>query len=171
MSDQIQHIINHALPIIGILFLLVFCSILLIRIVLRIWLYFAIKNYKAIKEKVSKRKLHKKKDHYAKEDEELLREKEEFSAKKRRSSVAAANAKNYQVIKSKQQEPEFERPQIVDVVKPVGKWTAMVLGQKLTYLVSSAKLMNENDSKKGFWTSMVEAQARAAGRERGKGRY
>lgn len=55
-------------------------------------------------------------------------------------------------------------------MKPVGFWTSMILGQKLTYLVSSAKLMNKN-RKKGFWSSMVEAQERAAGREKGRGRW
>lgn len=66
-------------------------------------------------------------------------------------------------------ENSIDEVEIVDIVKPVGFWTSVVLGQKLTYLVSSAKLMNQN-RKKGFWTSMVEAQGRAAGRERGKGR-
>ena len=74
---------------------------------------------------------------------------------------------------SKQQEQEgkeLKEVTIVDIVKPVGFWTSMILGKKLTYLVSSAKLMNENRSK-GFWVSMVEAQERAQGRERGKSRY
>ncbi len=165
MSGYIDNIIHHALPIIGILFILVFSCILLIRLIVMIWLYFAIKHYKKIKAKVSQKKLHKKKNNYIKEDDERFRQKEGLSPDKSKS-----NADTYQIIKSKQKEPEFERPQIVDIVRPVGFWTSMVLGQKLTYLVSSAKLMNQSDEKKGFWTSMVEAQARAAGRERGKGR-
>ena len=164
MREYINNFIHDGLPIIGILFLIVFASILLIRLIVAIWLYFAIKNYQAIKQKVNKNKtkLPPKKPHYNKADEELFRQKEELSPSK---------ANSYEIIPSQQQEPEFERPQIVDIVKPVGFWTSMVLGQKLTYLVSSAKLMNENNKDKGFWTSMVEAQARAAGRERGKGRY
>jgi hypothetical protein len=69
----------------------------------------------------------------------------------------------------KESENEMGEVKIVDIVKPVGFFTSMILGQKLTYLVSSAKLMNKN-RKKGFWTSMVEAQERAQGRQRGRGR-
>ena len=110
--------------------------------------------------KKKKKKLPKLKKNYIKEEDEKFREKKEFT-----------KPKNYQIIPTKQQRPEIERPEIVDIVKPVGFWTSMVLGQKLTYLVSSAKLMNQSDATKGFWTSMVEAQARAQGRERGRGRF
>ena len=73
------------------------------------------------------------------------------------------------MTKSSEIENDVDEVKIVDVVKPVGFWTSVILGQKLTYLVSSAKIMNKN-RKKGFWVSMVEAQGMAAGRERGKGR-
>lgn len=164
MSQIINNLIHHALPIIGILFAVTFCLILLARLIIGIWLYFAVKNYQAIKRRINKNKakFEPVKKTFAKVDEEKFRKKPGMSP----------NQDSYQIIPSqeKEQEPEFERPQIVDLVKPVGFWTSMVLGNKLTYLVSSAKLMNNADNKKGFWTSMVEAQARAAGRERGKGR-
>ncbi|MFT4718212.1 MAG: hypothetical protein ACI9IL_000543 [Rickettsiales bacterium] len=73
------------------------------------------------------------------------------------------------MTKSGELENDVDEVEIVDIVKPVGFWTSVILGQKLTYLVSSAKIMNKN-RKKGFWVSMVEAQGMAAGRERGKGR-
>jgi|TARA_Y100000389_G_C17469268_1_gene528737 hypothetical protein len=88
-------------------------------------------------------------------DEDLYRDKE-----KERSS---------KISKSDEIENKIDEVEIVDIVKPVGFWTSMILGQKLTYLVSSAKLMNQN-RKKGFWASMVEAQGRAQGREKGRGR-
>ena len=84
-------------------------------------------------------------------DEDLYRDKE-----KERSS---------KISKSDEIENKIDEVEIVDIVKPVGFWTSMILGQKLTYLVSSAKLMNQN-RKKGFWASMVEAQGRAQGQHR-----
>lgn len=167
MSEQISDFIHNALPIIGILFVGVFALILLTRLIVSIWLYFAVKNYKALRAKMRRNKAVKVtpvKKHFNKIDEARSRKKE--------GMAPPSPADSYQIIPSQQQEqePEFERPQIVDIVQPVGFWTSMVLGNKLTYLVSSAKLMNQADNKKGFWTSMVEAQARAAGRERGKGR-
>lgn len=103
---------------------------------------------------------------------------DDFS-KKTEAKKLKKTEENLYRSKKKEQEQSYSKIQdlentideveIVDIVKPVGFWTSVVLGQKLTYLVSSAKLMNQN-RKKGFWTSMVEAQGRAAGRERGKGR-
>jgi len=156
----VSNFIHNALPVIVILTVFIFFLILLIRLIIRILLYFAVKNYRAIMGKKKKKKLPKLKKNYIKEEDEKFREKKEFT-----------KPKNYQIIPTKQQRPEIERPEIVDIVKPVGFWTSMVLGQKLTYLVSSAKLMNQSDATKGFWTSMVEAQARAQGRERGRGRF
>jgi hypothetical protein len=58
--------------------------------------------------------------------------------------------------------------EIVDFVKPVGFWTSMILGQKLTYLIQSANVLNKRGNK-GFWVSMIEAKDRAAGRQHGRG--
>lgn len=160
MPEQISNFIQNALPIIGILSVIIFAIILLSRVIVKILLYFAVKNYKAIRNAARRRKKPKAKKILPKEDDERFVQKDEFAPTKQDS---------YEIIPSNQEEVAFEKPEIVDIVKPVGFWTSMVLGQKLTYLVSSAKLMNDN-SKKGFWTSMVEAEARAAGRQRGKGR-
>ena len=163
MPEPLNHVISNALPIIATLSFIVFALILLLRLILSIWLYFAVKNYKALKQARQNKKTNKLKKSLPKNDEELFRKKE--------AELSIGKADSYQIIsREEEKEVEFERPQIVDIVKPIGFWTSMVLGQKLTYLISSAKIMNNNDQKKGFWTSMVEAQARAAGRERGKGR-
>lgn len=159
MPEQITDFIQNALPIIGVLAAGIFCLILLIRLIVRVLLYFAVKNYKAFKKRRKKKnKLPEVPEKYNKEEDERFIKKEE-----------PGKDVSYEIIPGKNQQNQMEKPEIVDIVKPVGFWTSMVLGQKLTYLVSSAKLMNEN--KKGFWTSMVEAQARAQGRERGRGRF
>ena len=159
MPEQITNFLYDAMPVIAILSAIIFVLILLVRIIARIMLYFAVKNYKALKELTKKEKKPKKVKKLPKEDDVRFIKKEEPSKGK---------SDSYEIIKKTANNIDVEKPQIVDIVKPVGFWTSMVLGQKLTYLVSSAKLMNDN--KKGFWTSMVEAEARAAGRQRGKGR-
>jgi hypothetical protein len=159
LPEQINNFIHDGLPIIAMLSTVIFTTILVTRLLLRVLLYFAVKNYQVLKKVAKRKKKVIPKDSLPKEDEARFIQKEGMSPPK---------ADSYQIMANKQQDVDFEKPQIVDIVKPVGFWTSMVLGQKLTYLVSSAKLMNDN--KKGFWTSMVEAQARAAGRERGKGR-
>ena len=57
---------------------------------------------------------------------------------------------------------------IVDIVKPIGFWTSLILGEKLTYLIQSAQVLNKRGNK-GFWVSMVEAKDRINNRQRSRG--
>jgi hypothetical protein len=157
MSHQLIIFLKTVFPVLLGIFVAVLISILLIRIVLKILLLFARKKYQNIVQKIQSKRAIKAEKVLPKEDSEKFIKKEEF-----RELV--------EVIKSKEQEAQSEElaeVKIVDLVKPVGFWTSMILGQKLTYLVSSAKLMNDN-SKKGFWVSMVEAQEQAQGRQKGR---
>ena len=139
------------------IFLVVLASILLIRVIARILLHFARKKYQNIIKKLQQNKAIKAEKVIPKIDDELLRTKE--SPQK---IVEKINTENQEEFSQ-----ELDEVKIIDIVKPVGFWTSMILGQKLTYLVSSAKIMNKN-SHKGFWMSMVEAQEKAAGRQRGR---
>lgn len=115
---------------------------------------------------------------FIKEDEELLRKLDEIP--KAHSEVRAsklgksapAQDQSYELIPSEQQQKEkaeLAEVKIVDVVKPIGFWTSMILGQKLTYLIQSAQIINKR-ANRGFWVSMVEAQEQAAGRQHGRTR-
>lgn len=152
-----------------------FALIFLVRVILTFLLDRAYRRYSVLKS-AGKRILSPKK--YIKEDEELLREKfdiprahSEIKAEiKARASVKASA--NYEVIESAEQDFDnhaLNESQIVDIVKPVGFWTSMILGQKLTYLMQSAKMVN-NRGDKGFWVSMIEAKERAAGKQHSRGR-
>ncbi len=157
MSNQLIIFLKTVFPVLLGIFVAVLISIFLIRIIVKILLLFARKKYQNIVEKIRSKRAIKAEKVLPKEDSEKFIKKEET-----RQLV--------EVIKSKEQEVESEElgeVKIVDLVKPVGFWTSVILGQKLTYLVSSAKLMNDN-SKKGFWVSMVEAQERAQGRQKGR---
>ncbi|NSM56378.1 hypothetical protein HET73_01990 [Wolbachia endosymbiont of Atemnus politus] len=59
--------------------------------------------------------------------------------------------------------------EIVDIAKPVGKWTKMVMmGNGL--MQRFAQLVKREGSKKGFWELFVKAQASTQGKHKGKGR-
>jgi hypothetical protein len=156
----IAYILKNILPVLAVIFFSVVIIILVLRIVLAILLHFNHQIYLARKEKQFQ-KFQKREKATKKADEaRFIKKQTELQAKKQ-----------YEKITSQDQERENEElndVKIVDIVKPVGFWTSMILGQKLTYLVSSAKLMNQN-KKDGFWTSMVKANERAAGRQRGRG--
>jgi len=149
-----------ALPILLALFILVLFGIFIIRVVLRIMLHFAQKKYHAFKESWRLKKVAK--NSLPKEDEELMKVKvdEIFNYKSPTQKMPVSQ-------EEENERKELDEVTIVDIVKPVGFWTSMILGQKLTYLVSSAQIMNKNNHK-GFWVSMVEAQEKAQGRQKGR---
>lgn len=171
--EAITLFIKEILPILVGIFLVVFVSILLTRLILLFLIQRAYDRYQIFKKAVKKKINRKSK--IDKEDEELMRAKDEL-LKSHSATKAAAKAKSgenrsYELMSSMSQEEErkeVEEVKIVDLVKPVGFWTSMILGQKLTYLVSAAQIINKR-SKQGFWVSMIEAKERAAGRERGRG--
>ncbi|MDA7705071.1 hypothetical protein N8772_01145 [Rickettsiales bacterium] len=128
---------------------------IIIAILVRVILLFILKLF--AKKHIDSKNLEAiiKQKYQDKKDEDLYRNKQQEQQK-------------YSKIQQESQNQKDE-VEIVDIVKPVGFWTSMILGQKLTYLVSSAKIMNQN-RQKGFWASMVEAQEKAQGRQKGKGR-
>ena len=160
-----QIIINfkNALPVLSIIFIVVILSILAIRIIFIILLNKAKRKYQIIKNKA--KKIIKPKRLTKEEDELLLN-------KQKQENITKSNNQSYQIIESLEQEEQKEQlnnMDIVDIVKPIGFFTSMILGQKLTYLIQSAQIINKR-GKKGFWVSMVEAQEKAAGRQHGRGR-
>lgn len=152
------------------IFLMILGLILLARIVFLFILNQAYTNYRKLKDLATKN--HKNTKKYLKEEEELLRKRE----LPRAHSAVKAERRNqqpqgsYELIPSKEQElnrQEMSQVEIVDFVKPIGFWTSMILGQKLTYLIQSAQVLNKRGNK-GFWVSMIEAKDRAAGRQHGR---
>ncbi len=157
MLHQLAIFLKTVLPLLLGIFVAVLISIFLIRIILRILLIFARKKYRNIVQKIQARKAIKAEKVLPKEDSERFIKKE----------VSQELVEKIVSLEQEEETRELGEVKIVDIVKPVGFWTSVILGQKLTYLVSSAKLMNDN-SNKGFWVSMVEAQERAQGRQKGR---
>lgn len=168
--------IESALPILLIIFVTVFCLIFLIRIIFIILLNKAYKRYLDLKKKGKKLILKSKK--FIKEEDELLRRKIEIprahSAVKAEKMAQKIGQKNgsYELMNNFEEQYETQEKNqnhIVDIVKPIGFWTSMILGQKLTYLIQSAQTLNKRGDK-GFWASMIEAKEREAGRQHARGR-
>ena len=166
---------KHALPILLVIFVAVFLIIIVTRVVLMFLLNQAYQRYLALK-KTSKKLLFPSKKHFDKEDEELSRKKSEIprahSAVKAELQARGKQSGSYEIITSREAEfdkQEMNQINIVDIVKPVGFWTSMILGQKLTYLIQSAQVLNKRGDK-GFWASMIEAKEREAGRQHSRGR-
>jgi hypothetical protein len=79
--------------------------------------------------------------------------------------------KHQEMLRDKQKDIQVykEDPEIVEIAKPVGKWTKMVTlsGGFMQRLV---QLINREGGKKGFWELFVKAQASTQGKHKGKGR-
>lgn len=172
--DNLINTFKEALPILSIIFIVVFIVIILTRIILTLLIHFTIKKYAHLKKKNP----FKKKDpvKYEKEEDEILRQIPKAHSAVRANNIAKArqaqNNGNYELVASNEQKKEQEElneVKIVDMVKPVGFWTSVILGQKLTYLINSAQIINKR-GKQGFWVSMIEAQEQAAGRQHSRGR-
>ncbi|OWZ25597.1 hypothetical protein [Wolbachia endosymbiont of Wuchereria bancrofti] len=62
-----------------------------------------------------------------------------------------------------------EDPKIVEIAKPIGKWTQMVMRDS-GLMQRLAQLMKRESCRKGFWELFIEAQASTHGKHKGKGR-
>ncbi|MGL5029532.1 MAG: hypothetical protein ACRC6C_05595 [Wolbachia pipientis] len=79
--------------------------------------------------------------------------------------------KQQEMLREKQKDVQVykEDPEIVDIAKPVGKWTKMVMmGNGL--MKRFAQLIHSEGGQKGFWKLFVKAQASTQGKHKGKGR-
>ncbi|WP_341817200.1 hypothetical protein [Wolbachia endosymbiont (group A) of Agelastica alni] len=79
--------------------------------------------------------------------------------------------KQQEILREKQKDVQVykEDPEIVDIAKPVGKWTKMVMmGNGL--MQRFAQLIHREGGQKGFWELFVKAQASTQGKHKGKGR-
>lgn len=176
MITEILATLEKAWPVLVVIFVTVFCLILLTRLILTFLLNQALKRYQALK-KLTKKPFAYAKKNYLKEEDELSLKKDEIprahsAVKAEMKEKGGVQSGSYELMVSKEQEQdkqELNQTSIVDVVKPIGFWTSMILGQKLTYLIQSAQTINKRGDK-GFWASMIEAKERQAGRQHARGR-
>lgn len=150
------------------LFACVLFAIIILRIILNFLFDQAYKKYKNLKKILPKSQKN------LKEEEELILYKDKLPKahsqikSEMKNMVNSQELPTYEIIE-RPKEQDLSQVEIVDIVKPIGFWTSMILGQKLTYLIQSAQMLNKKGSK-GFWVSMVEAKDRVAGKQHSRGR-
>ncbi len=79
--------------------------------------------------------------------------------------------KRQEMLRKKQKDIQVynEDSKILDIVKPVGKWTKMVvIGSNL--MQHFALLMHRESRQKGFWELFIKAQVSTSEKHKGKGR-
>ena len=142
-----QYILNNQfLILIASLFSCVLFAILITRVVFNFLLEQASKKYLKFKKILPKT------TKYIKEEEELMRYKDNLpKAHSQLKAQYAQNSKNqklpdYEIIE-REKEQDLAQVEIVDIVKPIGFWTSVILGQKLTYLIQSAQMLNKKGDK------------------------
>ncbi|WP_374698395.1 hypothetical protein [Wolbachia endosymbiont (group B) of Limnophora tigrina] len=79
--------------------------------------------------------------------------------------------KHQEMLHEKQKDIQVykEDPEIVDIAKPLGKWTKMVMMGNVL-MQRFAQLIHREGGQKGFWELFVKAQASTQGKHKGKGR-
>ncbi|MBL6665175.1 MAG: hypothetical protein ISQ34_04955 [Rickettsiales bacterium] len=174
---EFTEFLGTVLPVLLVIFVVVFTLILLLRVILLFLIHQSYKKYLALK-RAGQKIIPSQRKKFEKEEEERLRKKHDIPKAHSqlkaeiRAKMAIQESGSYEIIESQDQKlakEELNESQIVDIVKPIGFWTSMILGQKLTYLVQSAQMLNKRGDK-GFWASMIEAKERAAGRQHGRSR-
>lgn len=131
-------------------------------IVVIVFLFFRRIYKKRIRKIVFPRKVLKEEWEENKKDNELYKEKKQKELIKRQETLRE-NQKSDD-IRVYQEDLE-----IVDIAKPVGKWTQMVmLGGGL--MKRLAQLINSEGGRKGYWELLVKAQGSTQGKYKGRGR-
>lgn len=160
---------KEALLIILGLSVILFIVITIVRIVMAIFFLFMIRKYKYLISLIKPKD--KKEDSYIPSsiDDIMYRDKDIEKKKKQELETQLKNVKRIpKVGDDSGLDYDLDRKEIVGIVKPVGKWTAMILGQKVSYLMQHAEqLKTQNDA--GYWVNMIHAQEIAQGKHRGMG--
>ena len=99
---------------------------------------------------------------YKKEEEELFRNKKS-EEKKLEEELKLEGVQRIGEDFAKQV-AFIDDDKIVGIAKPIGFWTSLILGDQLSQILGRASALNDR-SHKGFWVSMLEAQARGFGRK------
>lgn len=159
---------KEALIFIGILSIVLFFIITAIRIVMTIVLLYLIKKYTMLINLIKQ----KKQDDYipSSRNDILYRDK---NIEQQKEKEAIQQLQNVQRLPKNIDEENFDlesfynKKEIVGIVKPIGYWTSLILGQKVTYLIQHAEtLKSQNDV--GYWVNMLHAKDISKGRSRGR---
>ena len=162
-NDFFDKIFGFLSPVIFVVFITV-VTILCIRFLFYIFLSVMSRFYLINKKKMKRMRMQPKSNltTYKKETEELFREE-----KIERMQNEAFNMVGIDNINRDFEEKisVVDDTRIVGIVKPVGFWTSLILGDGLSKILGKAHALNKR-SGKGFWISMLETRSRSIGQDR-----
>lgn len=126
-------------------------------------------NSRRIKDIEDSSVYRKKKQHPSKKTDFRSRDKKEEKKREDKilSGVELYDPNMQQVSTSRGRE---EGVKIVGLAKPVGFWSKFVMSQKMGYLMARMQFQHQDKSQKGYWESLIKAQAASQSKEQGKGR-
>lgn len=143
---------NEAFFIITILSIIIFIILIIVRTVS----YFVLKNiiagYLNIKKKFINRE-----SQSTNRDDRKERDKEK---EKKLDKVIAMNQEQMVL-------QQFEQTKIVGVVKPIGRWTKLILGQKVGYMMQQANALKEQTGH-SYWQTMINSHDTRRGKGQGR---
>lgn len=138
---------------------IIIAGIFVIRIVFGLIMFYIIKKYNKKQTIKNKRKVKIYKNTTPKTDEELT-----IVHKNNVKKIGIYGQENYN-----EQYNNYllnqQQTKIVGIVKPIGKWTKLILGQRVVGLMQHATLLKQQNSQ-GYWVNMIHSQRRARGKER-----
>ncbi len=170
-SDIVEKIVEAIVPI-SIISIMILTIIIVIRIIFYLVILFFSMIYLKKKKDNRTNKLAPKTNVvvYKKEDEELLRDqKKEKKQEREQFNLQGVQRMNDEFEERMSTVNYEEDAKVVGIVKPIGFWTSLILGDQLSQILGRAQALNSK-SHKGFWVSMLEAQARGLGRQHNKQR-
>lgn len=136
-------------------------GIFLFRFLFGLIMFYIIKKYKKQFRK-NRKKVKIYKNTVPKTDENLT-----IIHKNNVRKIGIYENENYNEEYNKQQLNQ-QQTKIIGIVKPIGKWTKLILGQRVVGLMQHANLLKQQNAS-GYWVNMIYAQRRS--REKQKQRY
>lgn len=130
-------------------------------IIIKIFFFFR-KIYKnRIRKIIFPRKVYEEEQEEDRKNNELYKEKKHKELAKKQEALREAQKDDMRVYK--------EDLEIVDIAKPVGKWTKMIMmGGGLMQLL--AQMIQREGGNKGFWELFIKAQSSTKGKNKGRGK-
>ena len=126
-------------------------------------------NSRRIKDIEDESVYRKKKPHPSKKTDHRSRDKKEEKKieDKVLSGVELYDPNQQQVSRSQGRE---EGVKIVGMAQPVGFWSKFVMSQKMGYIMARMQFQEQDKGQKGYWESLIKAQAASQSKEQNRGR-
>ena len=160
---------REAIIFIGILSVIMFFVITIIRIIATIFLKYTIRKYQQLLALIRPKEANNNTYIPSNSNDVLFRDKD-IEKKKELEAIEQQKQQNIGTVqrlpKVVEQQIDYNKKNIVGMVKPIGYWTSLIMGQRVTYLMQQANVLREqNDA--GYWVNMMHVRDQSAGKSRG----